>query len=43
VRLSPAGDGAEGAEESYEKQKRTTWWTGCFSMWFGSGTFYVGN
>jgi hypothetical protein len=26
VRLSPAGDGAEGAEETCEKQRGTAWW-----------------
>jgi hypothetical protein len=39
VRLSPAGDGAEDAEETCEKQKRSTWWMDVLVGGSGQGLF----
>lgn len=39
VRLSPAGDGAEDAEETCEKQKRPTWWMDVLVGGSGQGLF----
>lgn len=39
MRLSPAGDGAEDAEETCEKQKRSTWWMDVLVGGSGQGLF----
>jgi hypothetical protein len=39
VRLSPAGDGAEDAEGTCEKQERATWWMDVLVGGSGQGLF----
>jgi hypothetical protein len=39
MRLSPAGDGAEDAEETCEEQKRSTWWMDVLVGGSGQGLF----